>query len=244
MKKLVLIIFLMMMLLAVGCNSQEIVSNELVSNNKEEEQTKENIQVDLSITEEYDSKKGLIFYGSTNLPSNMKLFLEISNSNGFTTQNTVIIQNGMFSSDWYKEKPGDYEVLVTSPSPIDQARDVRYIIGEKGNQLVGDYVLQDSNEKRIKTLISVSFQDKQEEQPFTYDPNSIEKTQDTIQEKSVDEDDVYKYIMYEFDILTDYGENYIPEVHDQIVLEKASKHFGIPLKEVDKIFMDRAMQLP
>ncbi|MEC0128451.1 hypothetical protein [Paenibacillus pabuli] len=144
MKKLVISIFLMMTLSVVGCNSQEIVPNELVSHNKEEEQTKENIQVGLSITEEYDSKKGLIFYGAINLPSNMKLFLESSNSNGFTTQNTVIIQNGMFSSDWYNEKPGDYDVLVTSPSPIDQARDVRNIIGEKGNQLVGDYVLQDS----------------------------------------------------------------------------------------------------
>ncbi|WP_063563829.1 SIR2 family protein [Paenibacillus sp. O199] len=57
----------------------------------------------------------------------MKLFLEISNSNGFTTQNTVIIQNGMFSSDWYNEIPGDYQILVTSPSPIDQAGDVRDI---------------------------------------------------------------------------------------------------------------------
>lgn len=242
MKKSVTILLLVMIVLLVGCNSEKVVPNEVSSTNKVEEEIKEKVQVDLAIVEEYDQMKGLKFHGSTNLPSDMKLVLDISNKNGFTYQSTVIVQNGMFSSEWFEEKPGDYEVLVTSPTPKEQSEVVKETIGEEDELLFGEHVSSDSNENNIKALIPVSYHEK-EEQPFKYDPSTAENTQDSTA-RSVDEDAVYQYIMQEFDVITNYGENYVPEVHDPIVVEKASKHFGMTVSEVDKIFMDKAMQLP
>lgn len=79
---------------------------------------------------------------------------------------------------------------------------------------------------------------------ITSDSFAYYKTESVQNTQKSDADTVYKYIMQEFDVLTDYGNNYVPEIHDPIVLEKASKHFGMSVSEVDEIFMARAMQLP
>lgn len=55
------------------------------------------------------------------------------------------------------------------------------------------------------------------------------------------DDAVYRYIMNQFDIVTNYGENYIPEVHDPIVLQKAAAHFSMSVEKVDEIFLRESM---
>ncbi|WP_433922854.1 hypothetical protein [Paenibacillus taichungensis] len=85
---------------------------------------------------------------------------------------------------------------------------------------------------RKKRITSISF--------AYYKSESLQ----TSNTQNSDADIVYKYMMQEFDVLTNYGNNYVPEIHDPIVLEKASKHFGMSVSEVDEIFMARAMQLP
>ncbi|MDM5277084.1 hypothetical protein QUF95_06805 [Paenibacillus silvae] len=75
---------------------------------------------------------------------------------------------------------------------------------------------------------------------FAYYLTKSEQIGDT---KNSDADTVYKYMMKEFDVLTDYGNNYVPEIHDPIILEKASRHFGMTVSQADEIFMNRAMQL-
>ncbi len=52
---------------------------------------------------------------------------------------------------------------------------------------------------------------------------------------------VYRYIMNQFDIVTNYGENYVPEIHDPIVLQRAASHFSMSISEVDRIFIEKAM---
>ncbi|MBP1995207.1 hypothetical protein [Paenibacillus eucommiae] len=51
---------------------------------------------------------------------------------------------------------------------------------------------------------------------------------------------IYKYMMDEFDQITNYGDNYDPEIHDLQVLKRASEHFNISISEADKIYLEMA----
>ena len=51
---------------------------------------------------------------------------------------------------------------------------------------------------------------------------------------------IYDYMMNEFDAIVEAGEEYNPEVHDRIVLEKAAERFFLPIEEVDRIFAQYA----
>lgn len=53
---------------------------------------------------------------------------------------------------------------------------------------------------------------------------------------------IYKYMVNAYDQITNYGENYVPEIHDQQVAELASKYFGITLSEADDIYVKVAMR--
>lgn len=55
-------------------------------------------------------------------------------------------------------------------------------------------------------------------------------------EPSIDPNMLYDYAQEQFNILTNYGDNYIPEIHDPIVMEKTAHAFNIPLRQVEKLY--------
>lgn len=81
--------------------------------------------------------------GQTNLPDKMKLMLNLRGM-GFKygAQSTVTILRGGFSSEWFSDKGnalprGKYQISISSPLPSLQRQEVRSIIGETGENLVG-----------------------------------------------------------------------------------------------------------
>lgn len=57
----------------------------------------------------------------------------------------------------------------------------------------------------------------------------------------VDETEVYEFMKSAYDEITNYGANYVPEIHDPQVATLASDRFGITTKEADQIYIDFEM---
>lgn len=53
--------------------------------------------------------------------------------------------------------------------------------------------------------------------------------------------EVYNYAQGLFDVYTNYGDNYVPEVHDDLVLRETAEHFGISVSEADNLYYKGAM---
>ena len=60
-------------------------------------------------------------------------------------------------------------------------------------------------------------------------------------DRKSEERKIYQVMKSTFDDITNYGENYIPEVHDDIVAQAASNTFGISIGEANRIYIDGEM---
>lgn len=58
--------------------------------------------------------------------------------------------------------------------------------------------------------------------------------------QAVHPDVLYDYVQEQFNILTNYGDNYVPEIHDPIVMEKAAHTFNITLQQAEKLYYEGA----
>lgn len=59
--------------------------------------------------------------------------------------------------------------------------------------------------------------------------------------KVVNKEEVYSFMKDQYNKLTNYGESYIPEIHDDKVDELASKKFGITKSEASRIYIEKEM---
>lgn len=77
--------------------------------------------------------------------------------------------------------------------------------------------------------------------------NDVEKTTDNLTNvEATNKNDfptskeVYDYAQSEFDSLTNFGENYIPEKHDVIVIQRTANHFDLDYKTTNQLYMEEA----
>ncbi|AOU01984.1 MULTISPECIES: hypothetical protein [Bacillus] len=71
-----------------------------------------------------------------------------------------------------------------------------------------------------------------------------EKSKENLSEEetqSSSDQIIYDYMENEFNRITNYGENYTPEIHDSMVAELASKKFGITAEEANEIYVSMSM---
>ncbi|MED3554066.1 hypothetical protein [Cytobacillus praedii] len=66
-----------------------------------------------------------------------------------------------------------------------------------------------------------------------------DQTATVIQEPS--EDEIYNFMVSKYNEITNYGANYIPEIHDPEVSRLASEKFGISQSKADEIFIRKEM---
>ncbi|MFE7822303.1 hypothetical protein ACFU1R_29635 [Priestia megaterium] len=55
-------------------------------------------------------------------------------------------------------------------------------------------------------------------------------------------DEVYQYMEHKFDEITNYGENYIPEIDDPKVVKAAAAYFNITEEEANNIYINKAVE--
>ena len=68
---------------------------------------------------------------------------------------------------------------------------------------------------------------------------SNESTETTTSSPS--EDEIYEYMKQAYDELTNYGDSYVPEIHDPQVAEMASQQFGITPEQAGDIYIKKEM---
>ena len=68
-----------------------------------------------------------------------------------------------------------------------------------------------------------------------------EYTQPADTTPTVSEEEIYQYMKTAYDELTNYGENYVPEIHDPLVAEMASERFGITEDEANNLYIKMEM---
>lgn len=118
---------------------------------------------------------------------------------------------------------GIYKVQITTPIFNVQSTKVKNVLGNQGENLTGNLVVGSSiNGNTVKYQEDFSIgKPKLSNQPG--------------------EDEIYIFIEREFDRITNYGADYIPEIHDQQVLRIASRKFGISESEADRIYLEKIM---
>ena len=59
---------------------------------------------------------------------------------------------------------------------------------------------------------------------------------------AVSKSTIYEYMALQYDIITNYGKNYIPEIHDPEVARMAASRFGITESEAGDIYVEKEIQ--
>lgn len=111
------------------------------------------INVYIDLTADISELKELTVVGKTNLPDGMSLMLEVTDSNErYFAIEDVIVNNGEFRSKGIidveqpakRMKNGIYTVKIKSATASVLSDKVRAVIGENGENLIGDLVAYDS----------------------------------------------------------------------------------------------------
>lgn len=91
--------------------------------------------------------------------------------------------------------------------------------------------------------ISINGDDfKPEEEVEEAESSPVEET-NTSEESAIEEQiEIYNFMKSAFDELTNFGETYIPEVHDPQIAELAASKFGITAEEANQIYIDFEMK--
>ncbi|MCA1213481.1 MULTISPECIES: hypothetical protein [Bacillus] len=85
--------------------------------------------------------------------------------------------------------------------------------------------------------------EKNDEVIFDLEDEKEKRNENSSEEEaqSADDQTIYNYMENEFNRITNYGENYTPEIHDSMVTELASEKFGITVDEANEIYVSMSM---
>jgi hypothetical protein len=227
----------------VGCSQSEKL--DIQKNYEETETIESHSKIDVSLDLQIIEEKGNVeFVGKTNLPDGMELMINISNKSGYSAQSKQTVQEGSFKSGQftnkgYPLKSGKYSIEIITPTASVQSENVKRIIGDNGINLVGDLIKHDNdwgNQLVFQEQFTVS------ETTSGYKTKTSPSSASIENESPPSNEEVYQYMMSAFDSITGNGENYVPEIHDSMVIRMAAQTFGISESEADQIFLKMAMQ--
>lgn len=138
MKKIIFSVALLIssLLLVIGCNYVDKSSITSVM--------KTPVEIEAFII--LSNKGEINVKGTSNLPDNTSLLISLSNSKfNYWAQDKTIILNGVFTAGPFSSKnglkAGEYSVGVTMPVSSVQPKAVQIAIGDMGQYLTGEYVV-------------------------------------------------------------------------------------------------------
>ncbi|KUF32664.1 hypothetical protein [Lysinibacillus sp. F5] len=70
---------------------------------------------------------------------------------------------------------------------------------------------------------------------------NIETEKETISNSLPNSKEVYDFAQRKFDEVTNYGENYEPEIHDELILKETATHFNIDYDTANTLYMKEEM---
>lgn len=126
-------------------NIQKVETTTLPTSEPTIEPVKEEPKIEVSLDASVDKNDGKpIFTIKTNLPDETNLMLTLSNDD-YKGQTSVIVKNGIATSEPYSANgnnlsSGKYVLSVSMSEPRLQSNNVRAIVGETGENMIGKYV--------------------------------------------------------------------------------------------------------
>ncbi|OAS85097.1 hypothetical protein [Metabacillus litoralis] len=72
-------------------------------------------------------------------------------------------------------------------------------------------------------------------------PEETEETEEVTENGSATKEEIYEFMKLKYDEITNYGETYVPELHDLEVAELASENFNISAQEAGDIYIEMEM---
>lgn len=191
----------------------------------------------INVTMNLENQGNGEFIGETNLPDGTEIMITLTNDNGYSAQDKRSVQDGSFTFGPFSDKGsslrnGTYNVEITTPTANVQPDSVKKIIGSNAVNLVGKLITNDSvfgNRLEYKESFVIGTTPETDEEVFESTPSDI------------DIEEIYNYMKTQYDQVTNYGENYVPEVHDPQVANMAASRFGISASEAGQIYIDIEM---
>lgn len=152
-KKLIFIVVaLVLVLSAIGQNKE-------VQTDSAENASSKNINVTIKPEVEVFNDGSVQFFIKTNLPEKTKLLVTVEDENGYCgADNAEVLDNGLAIAGEFTNKgealKGKYKVSITMGLPRYQEESVQKIIGKKGENLSGKYVVEDDMVTGDKYIVS------------------------------------------------------------------------------------------
>lgn len=122
------------------------------------------------------------------------------------------------------------EMKVTSGDDVYTLSGLQFSVGYFFDSLM--VRLNDNSQKRYREAISTEYTESNSSTKTSSSPSSSSSPSD---------EEVYEYMKSQYDQITNYGANYVPEIHDDQVAELASQKFGISASEAGQIYIDMEM---
>lgn len=235
-----LVFALLFIFILFGCTNtekvDELTNTDIGEVKTEAEETEINPEIRVTLDLEIVENGGKVnFFGETNLPEGTEVMITLSNESGYKAQDKVSVNNGSFESNQFSDKGSsleqvEYSVKITTPTANVQPENVKTLIGENGINLIGELVKGDDV---FGNMVEYN-------ESFTIGDSIGSMTAEWVQEPT--EDDVYNFMVEKYNELTNYGANYVPEIHDSKVTRLASEKLGITASEADRIFIEKEME--
>lgn len=107
----------------------------------------ETVEVEINVEPNVNEEDGTVLFGViTNLPEDTQMLVDVTNKDGYHAQDSVVILNngkGFTSefSDHGAALSGKYTVDVIMSDPAVQPQSVKDVVGEHGENLAGQYIV-------------------------------------------------------------------------------------------------------
>gem|GEM_PF-3663480 len=239
MKKSIILIVMVAIFLLVGCEPDDFASTKIakeLSNEAIAPYIKENLKVKFIPTNDSNQFQ-IVFEGTGNQAfealnedERIQLFIDLyRNANGYFNNNlsgnvncgeeyTCYLSKISISK---QEQDNNYEYSIELGQGIEPKRI------NVNNRFISLLVREMKNERVHKPLTPTS---------SNTETTQTNNTQQDAPKKEINERAVFDYMENQYNVLTNMGENYIPEVHDPMVASMASDKFGISVSKAIEIY--------
>lgn len=101
----------------------------------------------------------------------------------------------------------------------------------------------EQNNVNIIDIQQITQEEQEKNDRIGKEESQIQTEKANFEISSIDKQEVYDFAEAEFFRITNYGDTYIPEIHDPIVAELTAKKFGITPEEVMEIQLEISMNM-
>lgn len=116
----------------------------------------------IDVTTKFNDSGKVYFEIASNLPDETKLMLTLSDGESYSAQSSVVVKDGKVTSEAFSNKgnvisSGSYTLKISMPLAVVQPDSVRKLIGNNGENLIGDLVVSgiDGESKTVTKEIEV-----------------------------------------------------------------------------------------